>query len=165
MRARSRWFAAAAFLLAVAPGFAQDVELPEAVKKTLEARFPKAQIQKVEKEVEGGVTVYDLEFRQGKQEKEADIAEDGTLLEYTIVVRRDVIPADAFAAIRKAAKGAKLGRLECIQITHETKDGKVVKLAKPATQYAAEMTKGGKTAEIVVTPDGTVVEEPKWGEE
>ena len=32
------------------------------------------------------MTVYDLEFRDGTTEKETDIAEDGTMLEYTIVI-------------------------------------------------------------------------------
>ena len=46
-----------------------------------------------------------------------------------------------------------------IDINYETKDGKVVKLAKPVTRYAAEYTKGDETAEAVVMPDGTSVEQ------
>jgi hypothetical protein len=154
-----------AALLAVVPALArsQETKLPEAVRKTFEARFPRAQIEKIDAEDENGVTVYDVEFRQGRVEKETDIAADGTLLEFTIVVRPEVVPADAMAAIRKAARGAKIKRLECVQISHETKDGKVVKRPKPITQYAAEMTKDDRTAEVVVNPDGSIVEEPKWG--
>jgi len=36
--------------------------------------------------LENGVTVYDLEFKDGPVEKETDIAADGTMLEYTVVV-------------------------------------------------------------------------------
>jgi hypothetical protein len=37
-----------------------------------------------------------------------------------------------------------------------------MKLPKPITRYAVELKKGDKTAEVVVNPDGTLVEEPQW---
>ena len=106
--------------------------------------------------------VYDIEFREGKAEKETDITEDGTMLEITYVINKKSIPKDAMKPIEAAAKGAKMGRTERIEITHETKDGKVVKLGKPATHYAVEMTKGDQSAEITVDAKGKVIEEPKW---
>jgi uncharacterized membrane protein YkoI len=140
----------------------KDTKLPEAVKKTFEARFPKGEIEKVEVEEEGGVTVYDLEFKDGDTEKETDITADGTMLEFTLVIAAKDVPDAAMKPIRAAAKGAKMKRIEEIKITHETKDGKVVKLPKPVTHYAVEMTKGDQEAEIVVDAAGKVVEEPKW---
>jgi uncharacterized membrane protein YkoI len=141
---------------------AGDTKLPDAVKKTFDAKFPGAQVHKIDVEEEGGVMVYDLEFRDGAVEKETDIAADGTMLEYTIVIDARAVPAAAPAPIRKAAEGGTMKRVERIEISHETKGGKVVKLTKPATHYAVEIEKGGKTAEIVVDSDGKVLEEAKF---
>jgi uncharacterized membrane protein YkoI len=154
--------------LALVPGTARAQKpgtdkLPEAVRKTFEAKFPGAEIEKVDSEEEGGVTVYDVEFKHDGLEKETDIAADGTMLEVTLVIDAKAVPAAAMKPIRAAAEGATMKRVEEIKITHEAKGGKVVKLPRTATHYAVELTKGGKTAEIVVDADGKVVEEPNWG--
>jgi uncharacterized membrane protein YkoI len=153
--------------LAIAPATAvaqekKDTKLPDAVRKTFDAKFPKAEIQKVDSEVEDGVTVYDIEFQDADGEKETDITADGTMLEVTYVIKPGDLPPAAAKPILKAAEGATRGRTERIEITHQTKDGKVVKLPRPATHYAMEMTKGGQSAEIVVDSDGKILEEPKW---
>ena len=140
----------------------KEVSLPDPVLKTFNAKFPKAQIQKSESEVEDGVTVYDIEFEDGDVEKATDITADGIMLEFTIVIEAKAVPAAAMQAVEKAADGAKLKRIEQIEISCETKDGKVIKLPRPITRYAVEMTRGKNTAEIVVNPDGTVVESPQW---
>ena len=57
---------------------------------------------------------------------------------------------------------AKLGRLERLEVSSEAKVGKVVKLDKQQTRYAAEVTKGGQTMKIIVDARGKIVEEPKW---
>ena len=140
----------------------QKIELPEAVQKTFKEKFPKAEIEKIEVEDENGVTVYDIEFKEGETEKETDITADGTMLEFTIVIGAKDVPAAAMKPIGRAAEGAKMKRIERIEISYETKAGKVVKLPKVVTHYAVEMAKGNQTAEIVVMPDGTVIEAPKW---
>lgn len=147
---------------APATNTASEPKLPAAVQKALDARFPNAKVEKADPEKEGGVTVYDIEFREGKMHKETDIAEDGTMLEITVFVAKNAVPKEAMKPITKAAEGAKMGRIEKVEITHEAKDGKVVKLDKAKTHYAVEMTKGDESAEIVVDAQGKVVEEPKW---
>jgi uncharacterized membrane protein YkoI len=139
-----------------------EVKLPDAVMKTFKAKFPKAEIQKTEVEEENGVTVYDIEFKEGDVEKETDITADGIMLEFTIVIEAKAVPAAAMKTIEKHAEGAKMKRIERVEISYETKDGKVIKLEKPVTHYAVEMTRGKQTAEVVVTPQGAIVEEPKW---
>ena len=37
-----------------------------------------------------------------------------------------------------------------------------IKLPKPVTHYAVEMSKGGREAEIVVAADGKVVHAARW---
>jgi len=136
--------------------------VPEAVTKSFHSTFPSAQVEKLEAEDENGVMVYDFEFRDGSHEKECDIAADGTLLERTLVIGEGDVPAAAMNAIRQAADGATLKRIEQVEINYETKDGKVVKLPSQVTHYEVDMTKGSRKAEVVVTPDGRVVEPAKW---
>ena len=143
---------------------ADDPKLPVAVRKTFEAKFPDAVIEKVDAEEEGGVVVYDIEFKDGATEKETDIAADGTMLEFTLVIDAKAVPWAAMKPIREAAAGAKMKRVEEIKISNETKGGKVLELPATVTHYAVEMTKGGKTAEIVVDADGKVVEDPRWAD-
>ena len=139
-----------------------DTKLPDPVAKTFKKAFPKGEIQKVDSEDENGVTVYDFEFKEGDTEKETDIAADGTMLEFTVVVAADAVPAAAMKSISVAAQGATIERLEHIEIQYEIKDGRVVKLPKVVTHYAAEMAKGKQRAEIVVKLDGAVVDPAKW---
>jgi len=136
----------------------RDSGLPDPVAKTFRATFPGAEITKVDVDAENGVTVYDLEFTDGLIEKEADITADGIMLEFTVVVSAEDVPAAAMKTVRKAAEGAAIGRIEHVQIKYEAKDGKTVRLARPVTRYAVELARGGKTTEIVVDPDGRVTE-------
>jgi hypothetical protein len=140
----------------------RDTALPDSVAKTFKATFPNAEIMKVDVEAENGVAVYDFEFNDGATEKETDITADGTMLEFTIVVDAEDLPAAAMKTVRQAAEGATIGRIEHIDISYEIKDGKVIKLPKTMTNYAVAITRDGKTAEIVVNPDGTVVEPARW---
>jgi hypothetical protein len=133
--------------------------LPEPVAKTFKATYPKAEISKVDVDTENGIAIYDFEFKDGTTEKETDIAADGTMLEYTIVVNAGDVPAAAMKTINKGAEGATIKRIEYIVISYKIENGKAIKLPKSVIHYAVEMTKAGKTTEFVVTPDGALVKE------
>jgi hypothetical protein len=135
----------------------RDTALPGPVAKTFKATFPNAEITKVDVDAEGGVAVYDLEFKDGATEKETDITADGTMLEFTIVVDAGDVPAAAMKTVHQAAEGAVIRRIEYIEISYETKDGRVVKLPKSVVHYAFEIDRADKVTEIVVNPDGTIV--------
>jgi hypothetical protein len=153
-------------VLLIAGGCAPESQgLPGPVSSAFRGAFPNAQIQKQEVEQEHGVSVYDLEFRNGAIEQEADIAADGTILEVTRVIDVKEVPAPAMKAIEKATGGAKIKRIEHIEISFRAKDGKVIKLDKPVVRYAAEYSKAGKTREVVVTPEGAVIKEEEEDEE
>lgn len=137
-------------------------KLPEPVAATFKAMFPNGTIDKLDAEEENGVMIYDFEFHAGDREKEADIAGDGTMVESTLVITQKDIPPVPMKAIMAAAKGGKLGRCEWMETYYDLKDGKVVKMDKPMIKYAAEMTKGGKKAEAIVSVDGKMVEAPEW---
>jgi hypothetical protein len=167
-RAWSSLFAALALSIALAAATAgaqeavDPADLPEVVAQSFATHFPDAKIHKLTGEEEFGVMVYDFEFAHAGEEKETDIAGDGTMMEHTLVIEAADIPAPAMKSIQAAAKGAKLGRLERIAVQYEPKDGKVVRLPEELTRYAAEMHKGKKMAEVVVDPKGGVVAEPEW---
>jgi uncharacterized membrane protein YkoI len=141
-----------------------EMKLPDKVRKTFVDKFPNAVINKLDEEKEGGVMVYDIEFRDGRSRKETDIAEDGTMLEYTVYVTNKTVPKPAMRKMEQAAKehNAKMGTLERIEVSYETKDGKVVKLDKTQTRYALELKKDGQTSEIEVDVKGKVIEAPKF---
>jgi len=139
-----------------------DEKLPDPVMKTFQETFPQGVIEKVDASEENGVMVYDIEFKDGKFEKETDIAADGTMLEFTLVIAAKAIPPAAMKTIKAAAKGARLGRLERIEVAYETRDGRVVRLPEVEIRYAAEMARKGKQAEIIVGAGGAVVEAPNW---
>jgi len=64
--------------------------------------------------------------------------------------------------ILAVAKGATLGRCEWMETFYELKDGKAIKMDQSMIKYAAEMTKKGKKAEVIVSTAGKVVEAPEW---
>jgi uncharacterized membrane protein YkoI len=138
------------------------VRIPDRVKKTFAATFPGAKITALDVEKENGIAVYDFEFTDGVIEKETDIAADGTMLEFTVVVDASAVPVDAMNTIREAATGATIERIERVEISYETRNGKVVKLLRPMTEYAVEMAKGDRRAEVVVGLDGGVIEPARW---
>jgi hypothetical protein len=136
--------------------------LPEAVRKTFTSKYPNATINKAESEKEGGVTVWDIEFREGRKRMETDIAENGTMLEFSEQVAQKSLPKEALKSIKKAAEGGKVKQTDKVSINYEVKDGKMTKLDKPRTQYEASIMKGDQTQDVIVDEQGKVIEEPKW---
>jgi uncharacterized protein YpmB len=59
----------------------KEADLPEAVRATLAKEAPGAKIEEIEKEMEKGKAVYEIEVEVDGKEYELEIAEDGTLLE------------------------------------------------------------------------------------
>jgi hypothetical protein len=57
-------------------------KIPKAVMEALKAKFPKAKIEKWTKEKEDGKEIYDIEFTVNGKKTEADIAADGTILNF-----------------------------------------------------------------------------------
>jgi len=152
------------------PAVAQEnaaAKLPAAVAKAVKDNRPGAEIDKLTVEKESGIALYDIEFKAGKGEIE--VAEDGTVMDISTIIEMKDIPKAAADAIQKAAAGAKIKQLEKSEVRAELKaeggKGRIVKLAVPKYVYEAELVKDGRTGEIQVAPDGTIVEALKWGSE
>lgn len=142
-----------------------EVKLPPAVAKAVQANCPGAVVDKMEIDKEGGIALYDLEFKAGRGEIE--VAEDGTVMDIATIVALKDIPKPAADAILKVAAGARLGQLERSEVRAEikTQNGKgvIVKLDPPQYVYEAELVQGEKRGEVQVAPAGKIVEGPKWG--
>lgn len=135
-------------------------QLPPAVKQALETNCPNCKIDKATREVENGVTIYDFEFKHGQGEM--DVTADGLVVSRETVVPEKDVEAPALEAIRKAAAGGRIVQILSEKVTADLADGKVLKLDVPKYFYEAELSLGEEVAEIVVTPDGQVIEAPHW---
>jgi hypothetical protein len=140
------------------------VELPAAVAKAVKDNVPDAEIDILTVEKEGGIVLYDIEFKAGRGEIE--VAEDGTIMDIATIISMTDLPKAAAEAIQKAAEGATIKQLEKSEVRAELKiegeKGTIVKLASPKYVYEAEIVKGSQKGEIQVDPDGKIVEALKW---
>src|SRR5262245_9805460 len=114
-------------------------QFPAAVKETVKSNCRNCAIAKATREVENGVTVYDIEFRNGRGE--IDIAEDGSVIDRETLVKARSVPAPALKAIRKAAAGGRITQIVRDETRAELKDGNVVKLSPPKHKYEADLAK------------------------
>jgi hypothetical protein len=122
----------------------QVKDLPAAVQKTVQDTLKGAEIKNISKEVEKGVTQYEVETMLNGKHRDFNVDAKGKL----IVVEEEVdiagIPAAARTAIQKKAAGGKLGMVESVS----KGDG--------VTLYeAAYTTKAGKKSAVLVKADGT----------
>jgi uncharacterized membrane protein YkoI len=135
-------------------------QLPPAVLEAIKTNCAGCSIDKATREVENGVTIYDIEFKGGKGE--IAIAEDGSVIDREVVVKLKDVPAAALDAIRKNSAGGKIKQVARGEIRAELKDGQITKLASPRYVYEAELLKGEQVGEIEVTAEGQVLEPTEW---
>jgi hypothetical protein len=133
-------------------------QLPAAVMQAINTSCPNCVIEKATREVENGVTVYDIEF--GKGQGEMDVAADGSVIDRETVIATEDVPQPALDAIRKA--GGKITQIAKDEVLAELKSGSVIKLETPKYLYEADLVKNNQVAEIQVSPEGQVTEAPKW---
>jgi uncharacterized membrane protein YkoI len=127
-------------------------KIPKKVMDTLKAKFPKAEIHKWTMEKEGDIVVYDIEFKQGTQKFEADIKEDGTLMNWEKEIAAKDLPAAVKQTLDKRYPKATIK--EVMEIT-EIKDKKEVLEGYEIVLETADK----KEQEITIAPDGKVLED------
>jgi len=135
-------------------------QLPAAVAEAIKKNCSGCSIDKASREIEHGVTTYDIEFKRGQGE--IAIAEEGSVIDRETPVSLNDVPAAALDAIRKGAAGAKIKHVAKGEIRAELKNGQIIKLDAPRYVYEAELEKGKQAAEIEVSSDGKVIEAPSW---
>ena len=151
-----QWIAAVLVgaLLAVPAVRAQDKreELPKKIMDALKARFPKAAIDKWTKEKEGDIVVYDIEFKQGKQKFEADIKEDGTIMNWEKEIAAKDLPDAVKKAVEKQYPKSQID--EVMEVT-EIKAGKEMLEGYEINLQTADK----KKVEVTISPDGKILED------
>ena len=144
----------ALFVLAGSVACADDKEkdIPKKVLDALKAKFPKAIIDKWTKEKEGGDVVYDIEFKENGRKCEADIKEDGTIVNYEREIAAKDLPKAVTEAVEKKYPKATLK--EVMEVTE-------VKGAEEKLEgYEINLvTADKKEVEVVIAPDGKVLED------
>jgi hypothetical protein len=122
----------------------QVKDLPAPVQKTVQDTLKGAEIKNISKEVEKGVTQYEVETMLNGKHRDFNVDAKGKLVVVEEEVDMASIPAAAKAAIEKKIAGGKLKMVETV----DKGDG--------VTLYEASYTsKAGKNGGVVVKADGT----------
>jgi len=157
MKTIVRLIACAALLVAIAQiTLAEDEKveadkLPQKVKDTLKTRWSSAKITIATKTMENGAVVYDIEMTQDGKKREADIKEDGTIVNFENEIAIKDLPAAVAAAVKAKHPDATLKEaMETLVI----KDGK-----DTVDEYEVLIVTGdNKEVELTVSPDGKKIE-------
>jgi hypothetical protein len=122
----------------------QVKDLPAAVRRTVQDTLKGGEIRNISKEVEKGVTQYEVETMLNGKHRDFNVDAKGKL----VVVEEEIdiagIPAAARAAIEKKMAGGKLGMVE-----------KVDKGDGVALYEASYTSKAGRKGAVLVKADGT----------
>lgn len=133
-------------------GANRRVEVPVPVSKAVDARFPSAKVQKVTKETEGGVEVYDLELKHKGRKVEADILADGTIQNWEEEVKQADVPEAVQKAVQAGYPGAIWHSAMRVNKVHGGKD--------VLEGYEVQLeTLDSKTVEVTMDPAGKVLED------
>ncbi|MGA9116078.1 MAG: hypothetical protein WB626_04825 [Bacteroidota bacterium] len=139
---------------------AQEKDTPDAgipptlVMEVFRARFPGAEIRECTREIEDSVVVYDLEFTQEGRRLEADISEDGSILNWERAVQAKDLPRRVMKSLRKTYPKAVIRGVMALT---EVRDGMEI----PAGFEVLLDTAGVAEFEVTMAPDGRILEEGK----
>jgi len=141
------WLAATIILAVSDLGLAASLkltDLPAAVQKTVNENLKGADIKSIGKEVEKGVTQYEVETMLNGKHRDFNVDAKGKL----VVVEEEIdlasVPAAAKATIEKKVAGGKLRMVESVS-----------KGAGSTLYEAAYTSKTGRKGAILVKTDGT----------
>jgi uncharacterized membrane protein YkoI len=129
-------------------------DCPGAVQKTFKREAPGITIKEVEQEIEDGKTYYEAEVKIDGKAYEIEVAEDGTLIEKALeevsseAEEVEMKLSDSPEAVQKTMK-REAGNTTIEVVEKETTGGKTV--------YEAEARIDGKSYEIEVAEDGTLI--------
>lgn len=87
-------------------------KLPEAVREAIKKKFPKAEIEKAAKEVEDGVTTYEVMLEVKDRAVDVALKADGTILEIEKEIPFDEAPKAVKKKLAAKYPGAKIGKIE-----------------------------------------------------
>jgi hypothetical protein len=133
-------------------------QVPASVMKAVRARLPGVVVRSAEKEVENGVTVYDLELTCQGRKYEMDVKPDGTILE----LEKEVAARDLPQAVQTAleTRYPKATYKEIMEVN------KVKGKTETPVEYEVNLvTADNKKMEVTVSLDGKKVKGGKADED
>jgi hypothetical protein len=119
--------------------------LPDAVLAAFKAAYPKAEIKGASKEVENGVTQFEVESVDGALNRDLIYSADGKVIEMEITTAPENLPAPVQQTLAKDYPGAKVLKAEIL-----TKGD--------VTQYEMSLLVNDKKTGVTIDPAGKVVE-------
>jgi hypothetical protein len=123
-------------------------DVPKDVLEAVKARFPKAEIKSAEKEVEDGVTIYEIETEVDGRDVDLTLKANGVILE----IEKEIAVKDLPKAVADAVKASHpRAKIEEAEEVVEFKNGKEVK------SFEIEIEDGEKDIEMKVAPDGKIL--------
>ena len=117
-------------------------ETPPAVRKAIQAAAGDAEVTEVEKETEGGVTLYEAAWMIDGVEHEICVAESGETVETETKVAADTLPEAVRRAVAKKLPQGTMPEYE----------------RKTVVLYEVEATIDGEEMEFLVDPAGRIME-------
>jgi uncharacterized membrane protein YkoI len=139
-------------LLLFTTAFAQDSErpvrmrnLPKPVLETVREQSKGATILGLSKEIDNGLTLYEVELKIGGHTRDVLIDSTGAVVEIEEEVALSSLPSAVKAQMEKKA-----GRGRIIKVESVTKNNVVV-------AYEAHIKTGRKVSEVSVAPDGQLI--------
>ena len=127
-------------------------DVPPKVMSAMDTRFAGAQYTSITREQEKGNTIYDFELMQGGRKYEADVKEDGSIVEIEKAIEARELPANVSDAINKKYPNA----------TYKEVMQKSLVNGKQETPHEYEVvvtTPKGKDEEVTVSMDGKIKHE------
>jgi hypothetical protein len=127
-------------------------DVPPKVMSAMDTRFPGAQYTSITREEEKGNTIYDFELTQGGRKYEADVKEDGTIVEIEKAIESRDLPAPVADTLNKKYPNA----------TYKEVMEKDLVSGKQETPHEYEIvvqTPKGKDEEVTVSREGKIVHE------
>jgi hypothetical protein len=116
-------------------------DLPAAVSDAFKKSYPQAVIKGVDKEVENGKTLYEIESIDGTMKRDLLYTPEGNAYEIEETIEATALPDAVKQAISKEFPKGKIDKVEKM-----TKEGVV--------QYDVIIKSGKKVFEASITPDG-----------
>ena len=122
-------------------------ELPKVVQKTIKDKYPEATIRGASKGKEDGETLYEVELTIEGKAVDVVLDDDGEVE----AIEREIPAEDLPRAVLNAAR-AKFPATKIDKVEEITADDDVV-------VYELTVTVGGKATEVVMSPNGKILED------
>jgi hypothetical protein len=126
-------------------------DVPQAVVKSIKARFPRAELTEATKEVEDGKTTYEIALKNDGRAVDLSLGTDGKITEIEATIDAGALPAKVTSALQAKYPKSTIKKAEEIV---EIKEGKETK-----SYEVIVITTAGKSHEVKVSPEGKILKE------